>query len=580
MVNTTLDIIVNLQVEAAKKQLQQLNQIVGFMNSQMAKTITPGQEVRQLSNDLANMLKTQDQMAAISGKNNANYKAATEEVKRLQKELGLSTAQTEKLRQKTKAFSFDFLTLLFAGMMLQRTFGGMFKSIIDGYKKTVGLNSQFNRSVLKLQANFEFLKFSIANALNSPFVINAIEWFTDRLNQLSDFFLDHPGLALTIIKVVGALALIGGLSQIASGVKQIGRLMGIMGLSSTATAIENLGKLAGIGAIILSIKFGWDAAKDLIEGNIDIRTIMRGAFAGFLLKFGLILLQGGTSALGTALVGGFVLGTVIAGLLIGIKLFLDANKTIDESKKEAAYSWARLKGLIKGTLQALIGSQIPLTAIGAAVGGPPGAGVGFLIGTVVGGLGVSIKMLMNPKVDTSELQGAGGGGGGGARAVEDAFKVLEEEYKNQTIEISPEVKAYTEQIKQTEAVDLFKGIDMEKFDSFKQTLSDIKEPLASFNSGLSGEKGFYVTLFSINELLGTTLLNYMDNMNTYLSNGVSLTTSYNGVLTTQITNMDRLAKSTNNAAAAQERLNKAKEKAGGVVKKVYEVITGKSTTTG
>ena len=244
MVNTTLDIIVNLQVEAAKKQLQQLNQIVGFMNSQMAKTITPGQEVRQLSNDLANMLKTQDQMAAISGKNNANYKAATEEVKRLQKELGLSTAQTEKLRQKTKAFSFDFLTLLFTGMMLQRTFGGMFKSIIDGYKKTVGLNSQFNRSALKLQANFEFLKFSIANALNSPFVINAIEWFTDRINQLSDFFLDHPGFAKAILAVVGALALIGGLAQIASGVEQIGMLMRIMGLSSTATAIENLTKLA------------------------------------------------------------------------------------------------------------------------------------------------------------------------------------------------------------------------------------------------------------------------------------------------------------------------------------------------
>lgn len=578
MVNTTLDIVVNLQVEAAKKQLQQLNQIVGFMNSQMAKTITPGQEVRQLSNDLANMLKTQDQMAAISGKNNANYKAATEEVKRLQKELGLSTAQTEKLRQKTKAFSFDFLTLLFAGMMLQKTFGGMFKSIIDGYKKTVGLNSQFNRSALKLQANFEFLKFSIANALNSPFVINAIEWFTDRINQLSDFFLDHPGFAKAILAVVAALATIGTLSMIASGVKQIGMLMGIMGLSSTATAIENLGKLAGIGAIILSIKFGWDAAKDLINGNIDIRTIIRGAFAGFLARFGITLLKGGT--LGTALVGGLILGTIIAGLLIGIKFILDANKTIDESKKEAAYSWARLKGLIKGTLQALIGSQIPLTAIGAAVGGPPGAGVGFLIGTVLAGIGVSIKMLMNPKVDTSELQGAGGGEGAGARAVDEAFKDLESQYQTQTTEVNPEIEAYREKIKEVEAIDLFKGIDMEKFNSFKQTLSDIKEPLASFNLGLSGEKGFYVTLFSINELLGTTLLNYMDNMNTYLSNGVSLTTSYNGVLTTQITNMDRLAKSTNNAAAAQERLNKAKEKAGGVVKKVYDAITGKSTTTG
>lgn len=579
MVNTTLDIVVNLQVEAAKKQLQQLNQIVGFMNSQMAKTITPGQEVRQLSNDLANMLKTQDQVAVVSGKNNVNYKAATEEVKRLQRELGLSTAEMEKLRQKTKAFSFDFLTLLFVGMMLQRTFGGMFKSIIDSYKKAAGMNSQFNRSVLKLQANFEFLKFSIANALNSPFVINAIEWFTDRIAQLADFLADNPEFANIIIGVVAALATIGTLSMITSGVEQIGMLMGIMGLSSTATAIENLEKLAGIGAIILSIKLAWDTISDIIEGEMDIKSIIKGAVAAFLLESGLVLLQG--EGIGLALTQGFIIGGIVASLLVGLKLIFDANKTIEEAMKMDG-GWNKVGKLLLGSLQAILSAAIPFAIAGGAIGGPAGAGIGFVIGTIVGGVYAIIKMLAPEKVDTTDITsaGAGGGGGAGARAIDDAFEELQQEYGTKAIEVSPEVETYAKQITEISTVDLFKGIDMEKFTAFKQTLLDIKTPLAEFNLGLSGENGFYVTLFSINELLGTTLLNYMDNMNTYLSNGVSLTTSYNGVLTTQITNMDRLAKSTNNAAAAQERLNKAKEKAGGVVKKVYEAITGKSTTTG
>lgn len=533
--------------------------------------MTPGQEVRQLTNDLTNSLKTQSQIEKISGKNNANYRAATQEVERLQRELRLSNLEVSKLRQNTKGFSFDFLTLLFAGMMLQRTFGGMFKSIIDSYKKAAGMNSQFNRSVLKLSANFEFLKFSIANALNSPFVINAIEWFTDRLAQLADILADNPEFANIIIGVVAALATIGTLSMIASGVKQIEMLLGIMGLTSTATAIENLSKLAKIGTIVVGITLTLGGIADMLMNGMDIENIIATSIGAAFLGFAWFSASRGIA--GAALTG-LGIGAIIASALVSIKLiFFDIDKTMEQDA-----GWARAGNLLLVSLGAMVAGA----AVGAGIGSfipVVGTAIGGLIGFIVAGIGVLFKLSnYRDEIDTSEIK-AGVGGGGGARAVEDAFKGLEEEYKNQTIEISPEVKAYTEQIKQTESVDLFKGIDMEKFNSFKQTLSDIKEPLANFNLGLSGEKGFYVTLFSINELLGTTLLNYMDKMNTYLSNGVSLTYSYNAVLTTQITNMNSLATSTNKAAAAQERLNKAKEKAGGVIKSIVNAVTGKSKST-
>ncbi len=250
MVNTTLDIIVNLQVEAAKKQLQQLNNIVRFMNTQMEQMNNPAKQYEQGFKQLQNTAKQTELLGKVIGENSEEYKQQQSYLEEQQKQLNINTNQMKKLKLHTKAFSFDFLTLLFAGMMLQRAFGGMFKSIISGYKKTVGLNSQFNRSVLRLQANFEFLKFSIANALNSPFVINAIEWFTDRLNQLSDFFLDHPGLATSIIAVVGALATIGTLSMIASGVEQIGLLVDVLKKWGGIKAISVSPIITGVVSVI------------------------------------------------------------------------------------------------------------------------------------------------------------------------------------------------------------------------------------------------------------------------------------------------------------------------------------------
>lgn len=542
MVNTTLDIIVNLQVEAAKKQLQQLNQIVGFMNSQMAKTITPGQEVRQLSNDLANMLKTQDQMAAISGKNNANYKAATEEVKRLQKELGLSAAEMAKLRQKTKAFSFDFLTLLFAGMMLQRTFGGMFKSIINGYKKTVGLNSQFNRSVLKLQANFEFLKFSIANALNSPFVINAIEWFTDRLNQLSDFFLDHPGFATTIIAVIGALALIGGLSQIASGVIQLGMLMNIMGLSSTATAIANLTKLAKIGTIVIGLSLSLAGIYDMVTNGIDLENTLKTAIGAAFLSFAWFSASRGVAG---AAFTGLGIGIITAFAIVSFQLIFGK---IDNIMETQSAGWKRAGNLILTSLGAMLSAAVVGAGIGSFI--PGGTLIGGVIGFIVAGVGVIYK-LSEYEFDSGDI----------------ADNPAVKELQTMSLNVTQPIKLTTEQ---TQLLDRAMEQIKRKTDEAKTTTEEY---------GLATEETNNVVTI-LNTSVADLTAN-QDTLNTYFSTANTLLPTYNEYLETNITKLNRQADAANNAASAQERLNRAmREKSSSSSSSFNFLRNTKSTTTG
>ncbi len=542
MVNTTLDIVVNMQVEAAKKQLIQLSKIVQFMNSEMSKTMTPGQEVRQLTNELTNSLKTQSQIEKISGKNNANYRAATQEVERLQRELRLSNLEVSKLRQNTKGFSFDFLTLLFVGMMLRRTFGGMFKSIIDSYKKAAGMNSQFNRSVLKLSANFEFLKFSIANALNSPFVINAIEWFTDRIAQLADFLADNPEFANIIIGVVAALATIGTLSMIASGVKQIGMLLGIMGLTSTATAIENLSKLAKIGTIVVGITLTLGGIADMLMNGMDIENIIATSIGAAFLGFSWFSASRGIA--GAALTG-LGIGAITAFALVSIKLiFFDIDKTMEQDA-----GWARAGKLLLTSLGAMAAGA----AVGAGIGSfipVVGTAIGGLIGFIVAGIGVLFKLSnYRDEIDTSNF-------------TTDAI-VKETQKLSQNISIPLDQNITQNSNLLSAALSNIKDNTLDTTlatEEFKKKSEETNKVITIMNTSVSD--------LTLNQ----------NTLNTYITDANNILPTYNSYLETNISNLNRQAQAANNAATAQERLNRAMANRK-TSSKTGNVNNSKSTTT-
>lgn len=526
MVNTTLDIVVNLQVEAAKKQLQQLNNIVRFMNTQMEQMNNPAKQYEQGFKQLQNTAKQTELLGKVIGENSEEYKQQKAYLEAQQKQLNINTNQMKKLKLETKAFSFDFLTLLFAGMMLQRTFGGMFKSIIDGYKKTVGLNSQFNRSVLKLQANFEFLKFSIANALNSPFVINAIEWFTDRLNQLSDWFSDNPGLATGLVAIIGALALIGGLSQIASGVKQIGLLVDVLKKWGGIKAFSVSPIITGVVSVIAI--FGTLAV--LLNEDKSIRDWGISA-VNWLAKIAIDLVAGMMN-LGIDLEKIFVIiGDALFNYWKGVWLEItDVAKNAGDIIKSI---WSATKKLFSGDT------------------------VGALADTLKGfesldKLKDAFIELIKPGVDASRFF---------------------EDFYSETSALSKSANEAKAQI--TASATYNKSL----IDSLTETQ---KKGLDVMTSGQEIYAKYYDLNAELNTLIKennvptqTTFNTELNNTSTYLNNQVPFFNKIFDLLA-------RFTSDTNKAAAAQERLNKALSAKNSVQKNIYDSLSNKSksTTTG
>jgi len=115
-----------------------------------------------------------------------------------------------KINKSTRIMDFGFLSLLFGGMALQRTFGGLFKTLNEGYKKLAGDNSEYLRSTEKLGGAFTFLKYTIFDAFaNNSMVKVFMSKITEGLLKLGEFFNDHPNLGFTIVTFTGALALLG-----------------------------------------------------------------------------------------------------------------------------------------------------------------------------------------------------------------------------------------------------------------------------------------------------------------------------------------------------------------------------------
>ena len=115
-----------------------------------------------------------------------------------------------------------FLSLIFGGMSLQRVFGGVLRSLYQGYQEATDQTERFNLSVDQMIGAFQFLKFTIFDAFaNNQFVLDAIQWITEKLVMLGQFFDDNPNLATTIIGVTGALFALGALSVTAGSVWQL-----------------------------------------------------------------------------------------------------------------------------------------------------------------------------------------------------------------------------------------------------------------------------------------------------------------------------------------------------------------------
>ena len=663
MVDTELLVNVRLNLAQAEQQMNQFKQTINTINQ--AQTIsaidiaTPQQRFAQAISTSNNALKEQiklgeqwtaeieyqqkvlrmpssgfgelqqqmkilNQVGTEVGRNSdlfARQKQIVDQVNESMGQFKLTEQQLKRMQIQTKKFSWSFLSLMFFGMILQRTFGNAFKSIFDNYKKIVGLNSEFTKSVMKLQANWSYLKFAIANAFNSPAIINAIEWFSDKIEWLGDYLADHPGFSRAILIIIGALAAAGTGLVIWSGFLQLGmvvdyfvKLWTTLRGGALATAIGNVkSKLLELGSWI---KDNWQtlaisginlagltlSTTDLIKNikekdwagiigdSVAAGLYTAGAITSFFSKAaGLTLFIAGTVVFGFTKIGeatrkktdilevlGFKENTSIltdwgASLITGMGELL-GQKPLKEYTDSISLAMADVESKYKETNEQIKSINEDLTKNS--------------IKYTLDELTKKEKLLSDYQTNLETLTTQGltldyNRMSEIIRYVAAENKAKETYTANQISNIESEkdkqdelnllIEAYKTKLDDAAVVDLFQGIDLEQFERFKSDLENIKTPLAEFILLLNGDQGLYISLFKINTIL-TSEINIVTQLvafNVAISEGNTILPTYTSYIDTQTTSMTNLARETNSAATAQERLNKAK---GGTSKTTVNVL--------
>ena len=156
------------------------------------------------------------------------------------------------------------LSVMFAGMALQRAFGGALRSLFANYKMIGDEQSTFNVKTNELNASWTFLKFSIIEALSQSglfssfidWVINIIEWFSTLINKFPAI---GTGLVVAFSVLAGTGAVMAILGQF------ITFWAGTVGVRGTLfkTASKGLGTVAGeSGSVAGAVKtsyLGWQS---------------------------------------------------------------------------------------------------------------------------------------------------------------------------------------------------------------------------------------------------------------------------------------------------------------------------------
>lgn len=210
-------------------------------------------------------------------------------------------------------FKMHLLSVMFFGMLIQRTFSRILRSAVTAFTKIMESSGFLGTSIQRLGVQFEYLKFIIGSALNTvleplmPTILGLIDAFTE-------FTQKHPGLISwiillslavgTLLFLFGTLGLgIGGLTKAFPFLKvAISALLSPLGLivlaflllimvipaarklffemfTNVGKAIKNFGKL-----IIAVFKGDWELAK-LYAIRVLINLLdAAGNFAGMIIQ--------------------------------------------------------------------------------------------------------------------------------------------------------------------------------------------------------------------------------------------------------------------------------------------------------
>ncbi|MHA1911890.1 MAG: hypothetical protein ACTSYA_09360, partial [Candidatus Kariarchaeaceae archaeon] len=253
----------------------------------------------------------------------------------------------EKAGKANKRFSMEFLGIMFAGMALQRMFGGMFKSLIANYRELGKKSNPLNVALVRLESNFTFLKYSIMEASSGAlsYLINGLASFAIMLAKMDPNVLKLVAGGIIALAATGALLMVGG--QFMLGIEAF---LGVMDRIANAKIPSMLGKigtgLAGLGVaatIAGTIYLTW-----------DLLTKQDDATSRFLSSLGIMGLSTAAGALLGFMIGGPVGAAIGAGigLIAGVSIALSAS--IADTVSEDGATWEDYKKALKKNMKWLI----------------------------------------------------------------------------------------------------------------------------------------------------------------------------------------------------------------------------------
>ena len=273
-----------------------------------------------------------------------------------------------------KRFKGEYMGFLFAGMAMQRAFGGLFKSMIAQYKEfTKETVTPLNHALTRLEANWKFLKFSMIDAA-SPILMSIADWMANMAHYASML---SPSTLSGLVVLIASLATLGGISMVfgqaalffstiasasamQSGLAALNTtLIAAHGLDPTKLAagtsfFNSFTTAAAVGSFAIGVSDTIQGIDKISEGDW-IGSLLDAMEAGFAIWGGLEFLKGnakkggalvlfsfGFKALeaGTLFQGiGTIMG-VVAGIMAGIGEVL---------KTAVAKLYYVLYGYVKGT---------------------------------------------------------------------------------------------------------------------------------------------------------------------------------------------------------------------------------------
>jgi len=193
-------------------------------------------------------------------------------IERFEKVNGQMKKVGQTFREGERIFKSHHLSLLFFGMFLKRTFLPIWTGIFKLYEKVTKGQTALGKTTVRLAASFNFLKFSIANALG-PVLIPFIEFMIgliERFNESSDATKRVTGLIIGLVAAFGSLVTTAavlklGLPPLIAGFKgAVAAIAGVLGaINPLVAAIIALTAL--VAGFALAYKNNWLGIKDITD---------------------------------------------------------------------------------------------------------------------------------------------------------------------------------------------------------------------------------------------------------------------------------------------------------------------------